>query len=92
LFQPRIISSQGFFPASLLFQLECNPGDNIFRARGETILERASSRQGLFHSHELISGRNFFQPCAVSSFTQITPSPATAALPELDPLTGAEPR
>ena len=54
------------FPACFS-SLECNPGDNIFHARGEAILERANSRQGLFPARaysrpELFPALYSFQP------------------------------
>ena len=64
----RPCSSQESFPAKAFFQpasfssLECNPGDNIFHARGETILERASSRQGLFPATSLFQAGTFSSP------------------------------
>ena len=61
-------SSQESFPAKAFFQpacfssLECNPGDNIFHGGGETILERASSRQGLFPATSLFQAGTFSSP------------------------------
>ena len=49
------------FPACFS-SLECNPGDNIFHARGETILERANSRQGLFPATSLFQAGTFSSP------------------------------
>ena len=58
---PTVFSQPGCFSS-----LECNPGNSIFHVWGETILERASSRQGLFPA------ASFFQPYTVSSESSLT--------------------
>ena len=71
----RSCSSQESFPAKVFFSkpgcfssLECNPRNNIFHVWEETVLERASSRQGLFLAMNF-SQAEAFQHSTVSGLT-----------------------